>query len=288
MNLFVFGLGYSIEAYLRARGADWGSVVGTVRTREKADRLAARYPGLEVFQFDGERADPEIAECLRSADALIVSIPPRDGDPALARYENVVAQSRLSRIVYLSTLGVYGGQNGEWVDESTPPAARFARGDARIAAEDQWLALGDGASRRVFVLRLAGIYGPGRNAIVNLRSGAARRIVKPGQVFNRIHVADIAQAIDACLRGDNTGGIFNVCDDEPSPPQDVIEYAARLIGASPPPEIPFDQAEMSPMARSFWLSSQRVSNRKLRRELGVDLLYPTYREGVAALARQDA
>jgi nucleoside-diphosphate-sugar epimerase len=156
------------------------------------------------------------------------------------------------------------------------------RGEARVAAERGWLDLATGA-RRVFVLRLAGIYGPGRNAIANLRDGSARRIVKPGQVFNRIHVDDISRAIAVCMATDRAGGVVNVCDDEPAPPQDVIAYAADLIGVEAPPEIPFEQARLSPMAATFWATCKRVSNRKLREELSVELAYPTLREGLAAL-----
>ena len=179
---------------------------------------------------------------------------------------------------------MYGGKGGAWVDEDTPTAASSGRADARIVSESAWLALGEQTGKKAFVLRLAGIYGPGRNAVANLRAGTAKRIVRPGQVFNRIHVADIASAISACLRTDLDSATFNVCDDEPAPPQDVVTYAAGLIGVAPPPEISFDHADLSPMARSFWTNNQRVSNRRLKELLGVRLTYPTYRDGLAALA----
>lgn len=287
MNLFIFGVGFSVEAYLRAHIGDWARVTGTVRSCEKAARLRNDIPGLETLVFDGVRDDPAIELRLSTADALLVSVPPRGGDPALKRFGRAIAASPVGRIVYLSTIGVYGGDDGGWVDETTPPASHIERGKARIEAENGWLALSDGPERRVFVLRLAGIYGPGRNALVNLREGTARRVVRPGQVFNRIHTADIARAIAACLATELEGGVFNVCDNEPAPPQDVVAHAAKLLGAAPPPEVPFDQAELSPMARSFWASNKRVSNRKLREELGVELAYPTYREGLAALAQED-
>lgn len=283
MKLFIIGLGYSVATYLRDHAKDWSAIAGTVRTTEKAARMAADFPGLKIFAFDGSTAEPGIAEALAEADALLVSVPAVAGDPALRMFATEIAGSRIARIVYLSTLGVYGDAAGGWVDETTPVDPAVSRGEARVAAEDGWLALST-AARRVFVLRLAGIYGPGRNAIANLRDGTARRIVKHGQVFNRIHVDDIARAIAASMSADHAGGVFNVCDDEPAPPQDVVTCAAEIIGVAPPPEIPFEQVTLSPMAASFWTSSKRVSNRKLRQELGVELAYPTYREGLAALA----
>lgn len=283
MRLFVFGVGFSVEAYLHAHARDWDSVAGTVRSSAKAARLASQIPGFQPLVFDGDHADPLLEARLAGADALLVSVPPGRGDPVLQRYARTIAASHVRAIVYLSTIGVYGGDDGGWVDETTAPAPVVARGMARVEAENGWLALG-APDRKVFVLRLAGIYGPGRNALVNLREGEAKRIVRPGQVFNRIHVADIAQAIAACFATDSAGGVVNVCDDEPAPPQDVVTFAAGLLGVAPPPEVPFEQAELSPMARSFWASNKRVSNRKLRTQLRVELRYPSYREGLAALA----
>lgn len=283
MRLFVFGIGYSAATYLKAQHDDWEVVAGTARTAEKVQRLERDIPGLKVRIFDGGERDACIEADISRADALLVSVPAQGGDPVIRVYRDAIAASNISRVVYLSTLGVYGDAKGGWVDESTPPDPAVARGDARLAAEREWLALSD-ASRKVFVLRLAGIYGPGRNAIANLRDGTARRIVKPGQIFNRIHVDDISRAIDACMKTATPGGIINVCDDEPAPPQDVIAHAARLIGMPPPPEIAFADVKLSPMAATFWTTCKRVSNRKLREQLGVDLKYPTYREGLAALA----
>lgn len=283
MRLFVFGIGYSAATYLKAQHDDWEVVAGTARTAEKVQRLERDIPGLKVRIFDGGERDACIEADIARADALLVSVPAQGGDPVIRIYRDAIAASNISRVVYLSTLGVYGDAKGGWVDESTPPDPAVARGDARLAAEREWLALSD-ASRKVFVLRLAGIYGPGRNAIANLRDGTARRIVKPGQIFNRIHVDDISRAIDACMKTATPGGIINVCDDEPAPPQDVIAHAARLIGMPPPPEIAFADVKLSPMAATFWATCKRVSNRKLREQLGVDLKYPTYREGLAALA----
>lgn len=283
MNLLVFGIGYSVATYLRAHRGDWNEIAGTVRSQAKAAQMEREFPGLRAHVFDGGAASPDLEAAIARADALLVSVPAQGGDPMLRAFREAIAASKVNRIVYLSTLGVYGDTAGGWVDETTPADPAASRGEARVAAEDGWLALGN-ASRRVFVLRLAGIYGPGRNAIANLRDGTARRIVKPGQVFNRIHVEDISRAIAACMATDQPGGIVNVCDDEPAPPQDVIAHAADLIGVAPPPEIPFDQAQLSPMAATFWATCKRVSNRKLRQDLGVDLAYPTYREGLSVLA----
>ena len=237
--------------------------------------------GIEVHAFSGSHPARETAERIGAADVLLVSIPPgNSGDPALAAFGDVLATGR-RKVVYLSTIGVYGDHASRWVDETTPPRAMFERTRQRIAAEQAWA---DTAHGEVAILRLAGIYGPGRNALVTLRAGTARRIIKPGQVFNRIHADDIASAIMAAVNHDG-GGIWNVCDDEPTPPQDVIAYAAKLKGVAPPPEEPFESAELSAMARSFYASSARVSNAKLKRELGVMLAHPTYRHGLDALWR---
>jgi nucleoside-diphosphate-sugar epimerase len=191
---------------------------------------------------------------------------------------------RLRGIVYLSTIGVYGDRGGAWVDETTPPQPGAARSRERLAAEQAWLDFGARHGIAVAILRLAGIYGPGQNALVQIASGKGRRVVKPGQVFNRIHVGDIAQAIDAALSR-RASGVFNVADDAPTPPADPIVFAAQLMGVELPPEIPFEQAAatMSPMGLSFWQECRRVNNDKLKRELGVSLRYPTYREGLRAL-----
>jgi nucleoside-diphosphate-sugar epimerase len=191
---------------------------------------------------------------------------------------------RLARVVLLSTVGVYGDHSGAWVDETTPPDPTRAHTRARIVAENAWRAFGRRRSIAVAVLRLSGIYGPGRNLLVNLRRGHARNVEKPGQVFNRIHVDDIAQAIDAAFAQD-ADGVFNVTDDEPTPPADPLVFAASLLGLPPPPAIPFAQAiaTMSPMAASFYAENRRVRNDRVKRVLGVRLRYPTYREGLRAL-----
>ncbi|MCP3387241.1 SDR family oxidoreductase [Bradyrhizobium sp. CCGB12] len=277
MRLFILGFGYSARHFVRRFGGAFSHVAGTVRDPAQRDDLA----GIEVHPFSGSDPHRTTVERVSDADVLLISIPPGSaGDPALATFGNVLAAGR-RKVVYLSTIGVYGDHGGGWVDESTPPQAALARTQMRIAAEQAWA---DATGGDAAILRLAGIYGPGRNALATLRAGTARRIVKPGQVFNRIHVDDIASAIMAAVRH-RGGGTWNVCDDEPAPPQDVIAYAAQLMGVAPPPEEPFATAKMSAMARSFYASSARVSNAKLRRELGVTLSCPTYRHGLDALWR---
>ncbi|APO50926.1 SDR family oxidoreductase [Bradyrhizobium diazoefficiens] len=278
MRLFILGFGYSARHFVRRFGGTFSHIAGTVRDPAKRDDLA----GIEVHPFSGSRPARETAERISDADVLLISIPPGSaGDPAIAACADVLAAGRQRKIIYLSTIGVYGDHAGSWVDESTPPQAALDRTRMRLAAEQAWTDIGRGD---VAILRLAGIYGPGRNALVTLRAGTARRIIKPGQVFNRIHTDDIASAIMAAVRHQGSG-TWNVCDDEPAPPQDVIAYAAQLMGVAPPPEEAFETAEMSVMARSFYASSARVSNAKLKRELGVTLAYPTYRHALDALWR---
>jgi hypothetical protein len=272
VQLFVFGLGYSAGHFIARHGSRFSGITGTART----PGAGAATPTLA---FSPEHRDAAIAERLARADVLLVSIPPdADGDPVLRAYGPQIAASSIRRIVYLSTVGVYADHNGDWIDE-TAALAGAGRRRHRIDAEAAWLAL---AGARCTSLRLAGIYGPGRNALVNLRAGKAHRIVKPGQVFNRIHVDDIATAIARAV--DHAGtGVWNVCDDEPAPPQDVVTFAATLMGVAPPPEQDFASAEMSAMARSFYASNNRIANARIRRDLGWTPAYPSYREGLAAL-----
>ena len=184
---------------------------------------------------------------------------------------------------YLSTTGVYGDRGGDWVDEESPLEPNTARGQRRLQAERSWLRLHSDFGLPVHLFRLAGIYGPGRNTLLNVRDGSAKRIIKPGQIFSRIHVEDIAGVLAASIAKPNPGRAYNVCDDEPCPPQEVVEFAANLLGLPLPPEIPFEQAELSPMAKSFYAESKRVSNRRIKTELGYKLVYPNYREGLRAL-----
>jgi nucleoside-diphosphate-sugar epimerase len=286
-TLICFGLGYSADHYIGQFGDRFARIVGTVRGAERAALLNARFGGrLRAFAFDGSFPTPEVKRAIAEADLALVSIPQtQSGDPVLAAFGAALADARhLRSVVYLSTVGVYGDHAGAWVDEQTPPRPDATRSRERLTAERAWQNFGARSRIAVAILRLAGIYGPDRNALLQITRGDARRIVKPGQVFNRIHVEDIAQAIDAALT-QTASGIFNVADDEPCPPGDPLAFAAQLLGRPPPPEISFEQAApaMSPLALSFWQDCRRVRNDKLKRELGVTLRYPTYREGLRAL-----
>jgi nucleoside-diphosphate-sugar epimerase len=277
MKMLVFGFGYTashVSSLLRRKRYE---VAATVRTRAKADELDQA--GITARVYSSDHADAQIVEDIRSSDAILISVPPNEnGDPVLRSFAGQIAQAQNLRwLGYLSTVGVYGDHAGNWVDEKTPTTTENGRLLDRTTAEKEWLALG------AHVFRLSGIYGPGRNQLVQLAAGTARRIVKPNQVFNRIHVADIATVIEASLTKSRPGGIYNVSDNEPAPPQVVVEFAARLCGLAPPPEIPFESAELSPMARSFYSQNRRVRNDLIREELGVTLRYPSYREGLAAL-----
>ena len=286
MNLFVFGLGYSAGFFARHHAAAFGSLSGTVRSRDKADDLGRE--GIRAFVFDGEESDPRIPAALAEADALVVSVQPTDGrDPALARFGEQIAAGPARRIAYLSTIGVYGDHGGAWIDERVTPAPESRRGQERFAIETAWLDLGTRTGKAVAVLRLAGIYGPGRNVLDDLKAGEARRIDKPGQVFNRIHVEDIGRTIAAALGSADPHGVWNVTDDEPAPAPDVVAYGAALLGIAPPPLIRFADASLSPMARSFYGANRRVSNRAIKERLGVQLRYPTYRDGLQGLLRPD-
>jgi nucleoside-diphosphate-sugar epimerase len=281
VNLLVFGLGYTAGRFALRHADAFDRITGTVRSPERAG-----LPGdVEVLRFDSAGSDPAVEQRLADSDALLVSVQPGEkADPVLGRFgEAIAAAPRLRSIVYLSTIGVYGDHRGAWIDESATTAADNPRQRARIFAERHWLALGEQSGKRVLILRLAGIYGPGRNALQDLQSGEARRIDKPGQVFNRIHVDDIGTAIAAGLRHEGDRSIFNVTDDEPAPAPEVVAYAAQLAGLPPPPIVPFAEADMSPMARSFYSANRRVRNDRLKAELGVALAYPTYRAGLDAL-----
>lgn len=290
-TLICIGLGYSAEHFVAACGQKFERVFGTMRSKERAAVLNAYDDGrLRALVFDGKTATSALREAIGEADAALVSIPQDEhGDPALRVCGDAFVDARrLNAVVYLSTVGVYGDCGGEWVDEETPAKPFSARSRERLAAEHGWQRLGERRGIPVAILRLAGIYGPGRNALTQIARGGARRVVKPGQVFNRIHVADIAQAIDAALTR-RASGIFNVADDEPSPPGDPLAFAAQLMGVAAPPEIAFAEAapSMSPLALSFWQECRRVKNDKLKRALGVTLRYPTYREGLRALFEED-
>jgi len=285
-TLICFGFGYCAEHFVAEFGGKFERIVGTVRGADRAAIMNAyASKELRLLPFDGVRTTPALESAIAAADYVLISIPPdENGDPVLAVFGDTLAGGNLRSVVYLSTIGVYGDHRGGWVDEQTPPAPSSDRGRWRVAAENAWQQFGARNSVPVAVLRLAGIYGPGQNALVQLARGKARRIVKPGQIFNRIHVGDIAQAIEGALAR-RAGGLFNIADDEPSSPADPIVFAAQLMGREPPPEIPFTAAapSMTEMALSFWQECRRVRNDKLKRELGVALRYPTYRDGLRAL-----
>ena len=279
MKLMIFGMGFTSKALVEElRPFAPGSIRGTTRSAEKADAL--RRLGIEarIFPGDDMRAD------LDWASHVLISAGPQDGsDPVLAELRDAFASGTFDWVGYLSTTGVYGDHQGGWVDETTPVAPSTKRGAARVAAEAEWQALMRAHDLPLHIFRLPGIYGPGRGPFAKVRAGTARRIIKKGQVFGRVHVEDIAQTLAASMRAPRPGAIYNVADDDPAPPQDVIGYAAELLGVDPPPPIPFEQAEMSPMARSFYAESKRVDNRLIKDELGVVLRYPDYRSGLKAL-----
>ncbi len=284
MSLVVFGFGYTAEVFARQARGRFDRVLATARTPEKAARIAEG--GIVGRVFPDAAGEHLLDVDIAAAEALLVSVPPGpDGDPVLARFAEAIASApRLGWIGYLSTVGVYGDQDGAWIDETTPARPVSQRSRQRLAAEEAWLALGRQRGKAVQVFRLAGIYGPGRSPLQKVLDGSAKRIVKPGQVFNRIHVEDIAAVLEASLDRPRPGAIYNVADEEPAPPQDVVAYAAELAGLPLPPEVAFDEADMSPMAKSFYGENKRVSSRLIRDELGVTLRYPTYREGLEALA----
>ncbi len=281
MRLFIFGTGFSSKAFVEEVRDQFDWIGGTTRSSDKMEAL--RTLGVEPFLFDGNSQGDGVAEALKQATHILVSIAPNEaGDPVLNQYANEIVGAKPRWIGYLSTVGVYGNHDGAWVDEETPLNPVSKRSVQRVAAEEAWLAFAEQNDLPVQIFRLSGIYGPGRNAFENFRKGTARRLVKPGQVFNRIHVADIAGALKAAMAKPSTR-VFNVTDDEPAPPQDVVAFAAELLGVEAPPEIPFESADLTPMARSFYGENKRVSNQRLKDELGFTFRYPDYRVALKAL-----
>ena len=283
-DLFCFGLGFSALALARRLKAQGWTIAGTVRGEGAIAAAAAQ--GIEALAFDGAAPSAAVARRLAQATHLLISVPPgAGGDPVLACHRaDIIAAPDLEWIGYLSTIGVYGDHDGAWIDEETPPRPQNERSQWRLEAETAWRDLARERGAPLAIFRLAGIYGPGRNQLRSLTQGKARTILKPGQVFNRIHVEDIAATVLASIARPPEGArAYNVCDDEPAPPQDVIAFAAELLGLPVPPEIPFDEAALSPMARSFFGESKRVSNRRVKAELGLALAYPDYRAGLRAI-----
>ena len=274
-HLFCFGFGFSAKALaLKLDPIEW-SVTGTSRSLEGVAAINAL--GFEGVLFSGLQAIPE------SVTHIVISVPPSDdGDPVLLRFkDNLVKRAKAFEwVAYLSTTGVYGDRAGEWVDEESSLQPNTDRGQRRVDAEEAWRQV---ACLPLHIFRLAGIYGPGRNAFESLKSGKAQRVIKQGQIFSRIHVEDIAGVLLASINEPNPGRIYNMADDEPCPPQDVIAYAAELLGLPIPPEIPFEDAKLSAMAKSFYADSKRVSNARIKNELGYELKYPNYRVGLKSL-----
>jgi nucleoside-diphosphate-sugar epimerase len=282
-RLFCFGLGYSASRLTERLDVEGWEVAGTTATPAGAQRAARG--GFRTLLLNDQHADPQITEEINAATHLLASIPPGAlGDPALARYaEAIVSAPLLQWIGYLSTVGVYGDRGGDWVDETTPVHPISERSIRRVSAESAWGEIGQRRGTRVAIFRLPGIYGPGRSAIDAVRAGTARRIIKPGQVFNRIHVDDLASVLAAAVTGRGGHEIYNVADDEPAPPQDVIAWAATLLGLPVPPAVPIEEAHLKPMAASFYSENKRVRNARIKDDLGIRLTYPTYREGLAAI-----
>lgn len=280
-RLFCFGLGYSAGFLARQVAAEGWRVRGTTR-----DPLSGQ-EGLLVHRFDRRHPLVGLSKLLAGATHVLISVPPaEDGCPILAAHgQDFATLQDLLWVGYLSTTNVYGDRNGGWVDEEFPCRPSGERGQRRLEAEAGWLDLHRRHGVPVHVFRLAGIYGPRRNPLVALKAGSARRVAKPGQVFSRIHVEDLAAILRASMARPRPGGIYNVCDDEAAPPEDVVAYAARLLGIAPPPLQKFGATDLSPFAKSFYADNKRVSNRRIKDELGVVLRYPTYRDGLKALNR---
>ena len=281
-TLLSLGHGYSARALARILIPQGWRVIGTSRSAARAGAMRAE--GVTPLVWPGESLAPALAQ----ATHLLTSIAPGTADPVLATEAPAIAAAapHLQWVGYLSTVGVYGDHQGGWVDEATPLTPSTERGHARVRAEAEWQALAARAGLPLHIFRIAGIYGPGRGPFEKVRDGTARRIIKPGQVFSRIHVEDIAQVLAASIARPNPGAIYNLCDDDPAPPEDVLSHAAHLLGLPEPPAIAFDEAAMTPMARSFYADSKRVRNDRIKTELGVRLRYPDYRAGLRALLDQ--
>jgi nucleoside-diphosphate-sugar epimerase len=279
--LLVLGMGYSAARFVELHGARFPRIAATARSLEKLN--ARRTRRVEPMIMDGV-AQPDLLNAAREATHVLVSIPPgNEGDPALNALGGVLRSNENLRWVgYLSTTAVYGDRGGAWTDEDAPVMPQSARARRRADAESAWRELATG-TRAVHIFRLSGIYGPGRNALVDLKMGEARRLTKIGQVFNRVHVDDIANVLAAAIDQPKAGPVFNVADDEPSPSSDVVAFAAGLLGVFPPPLTRVEDADLSDMAKSFWAENKRIASNRIREQLEVQLSYPTYREGLRAL-----
>ncbi|MGB7286332.1 MAG: SDR family oxidoreductase [Salaquimonas sp.] len=278
-HLFIFGFGFTSEAVAHRLSDGFESISGTTRSIEKFDKFIEQ----EVIPvlFDGDNVSEDLLTRLKSATHLLVSIGPNEeGEPTLNAIRNILAEcENLQWIGYLSTVGVYGDHDGAWVNEETPCKPVSKRSRQRVAAENEWLEIGKTLNLPVAIFRLSGIYGPGRNTFMNIEKGQARRLVKPGQVFNRIHREDIASAVALAIEK-SANGIFNITDDLPAPPQDVVTYAFEMMGKTPPKEIDFATADLTPMARSFYGENKRVSNAKSKEVLGMTYQWPDYQQSL--------
>lgn len=288
-HLFCFGLGYSASRLAADLAAAGWTVSGTQRGAEQAEAGRGRGYAVHVFDGAGTGVDPA---WLDGVTHVLSSVPPGpDGDPVLNAAADILADAApgLAWVGYLSTTGVYGDTGGAWVDETAALKPDVPRSARRVAAEAAWQGLAAEHGLPLHVFRLAGIYGPGRNVLVQARAGTARRIVKRDHQFSRIHVDDIAQVLRASMARPHPGAVYNVCDDEPAAPADVTTFACELLGIAPPDPVPFEDAakDMSPMGLSFWADNRRVRNGRIKDELGVALRYPTYREGLRAIFEAD-
>lgn len=285
-RLFIFGLGFTASALTKQlRGPDW-SIAATTRSPEKLARISAA--GVEPVLWDGGKFR---ADALEERTHILVSTPPNEsGCPALQATGEMIAQraKNIAWLAYLSTNGVYGDHGGAWVDETSEVHATSPRSLRRLEAEAGWTKLAARHELPLIIFRLPGIYGPGRSAIETVRAGEARRVFKDGQVFSRMHVDDIAAALAASMKAPGKHPLYNLADDEPAPPQDVVEYACKLLGAPVPPLVSIEDADMSAMAKSFYADNKRVSNERMKSAFSFSLKYPTYREGLDAILRETA
>lgn len=297
MKVGILGAGFSGREIGKWFAKDKTTVWGTTRSSEKFAHLESA--GIIPVQFDGETATPDVLKELNDTTHLIISIaPPRQEktdepdapvDPvliALADHPLSDIVPKLEWIGYLSTVGVYGDHKGQWIDEADEISPTSERSRQRVRAEAEWLSVGEAMNLPVGVFRLSGIYGPGRNGLVSAHEGRSRRLVKKDQVFNRIHIGDIAQALTLAAQK-KAKGLFNITDDEPAPPQDVVSFAHELLGTPPPPEMDFETADLSPMARSFYGENKRVSNAKSKAELGMTYHWPNYRVALTRMWEND-
>ncbi len=281
-GLLFLGFGYVARHFAGRVGSR--PLAAVIRSPEQRAVLEAK--GIRALAWNEGRIDPA---AFAGAGAVLISTPPDEaGCPALQSAGELIAQAGMRWVGYLSATSVYGDAGGDWVDEETPPRPDTGRGQARLAAEETWRAHAAAHGYPLIIFRIAGIYGPGRSAVDQLRTGTAKRIDKPGHVANRIHVEDIATALAASLADPAAGALFNLGDDLPAPSHEVVAHAATLLGMEPPPLVPYPEAALSPMALSFYTDNKRVANRRMKEALGVTLAFPTYREGLARLAAEDA